>query len=61
MMGTTIRPKKRSLTVYVPDDVVRRLKDYAYDEGRTMSWIVEQAIREHLTRKGCKINVLEKK
>lgn len=45
-------PEKQQFNVYLPADLVRRVKHAAVDADQSLSSFVEQALTEHLRRVG---------
>lgn len=43
-------PEKQQLSIYVQPDVVRMVKHRAIDEGKSLSRLVEDALRLYLSR-----------
>jgi metal-responsive CopG/Arc/MetJ family transcriptional regulator len=43
-------PEKQQFNVYLPRDLVRRLKHYAIESGDSLSGLVERLFREYLDR-----------
>jgi predicted HicB family RNase H-like nuclease len=42
--------KKQQFNIYLPPDMIRKVKHAAVDAGQSLSDFVEQALREHLER-----------